>query len=290
MATTSPDNIYYPISTTQIAPLETQFSTLATSVQTAFNAHKQITVATAAALGALTLATYPNYVAYVSGNGSLWYNTGTKWQLANEPVVASSAARDALYSGLATVTQGDIVFRNDTGWTETYYGLYNVSTNPGGVSVAGWYPVAGNLPKAMVRRSTTAVTLSNAWTDRSATANWTEYFRQNVIAYNNGWTVPVSGFYQLDVRIQAADFVGFAVAPTTAPTSQTSTGIVLSAIGGGVAFSTGSANGTSTARLTAGDVLKIGIVCNSSAAWHTTTTTLDGNHFGITYISPPFGA
>lgn len=37
MATTSPDNIYYPTSTTGVAPLETQFSTLAASVQTALN-------------------------------------------------------------------------------------------------------------------------------------------------------------------------------------------------------------------------------------------------------------
>ena len=147
MATTTPDSIYYPVSTDQIAPLETVFTSLATSVQTAFNAHKQITVATAAALNALPLATYPNYLAYVSGNGSLWYNTGTKWQLANEPVVASSAARDALYtvSGIATVTQGDQVFRNDLGYTETYYGLYNVSTNPGGRTPAGWYGAQRNM-------------------------------------------------------------------------------------------------------------------------------------------------
>lgn len=38
MATTSPDNIYYPTSSNQIAPLETVFSTLAASVQTALNA------------------------------------------------------------------------------------------------------------------------------------------------------------------------------------------------------------------------------------------------------------
>lgn len=37
MATTSPDNIYYPVSTDQVAPLATHFQTLATSTQTALN-------------------------------------------------------------------------------------------------------------------------------------------------------------------------------------------------------------------------------------------------------------
>lgn len=139
MATTTPDGIYYPISTTQIAPLETQFSTLATSVQTALTNKKQITVANAAALGALTLATYPNYTAYVSGNGTTWYNTGSKWELVNTPVVADATARDALYSGLATVSQGDTVFRNDLGCEQTYFAAYNASTNTGGRASAGWY-------------------------------------------------------------------------------------------------------------------------------------------------------
>lgn len=40
MATTSPDNIYYPTTATAVSPLATQFSTLAASVQTALNAIK----------------------------------------------------------------------------------------------------------------------------------------------------------------------------------------------------------------------------------------------------------
>lgn len=51
--------------------------------------------------------------------------------------VADQAARDALFP---SPTQGNDVWRNDKGYKETYYGLYNSSTNPGGRSVAGWYP------------------------------------------------------------------------------------------------------------------------------------------------------
>jgi hypothetical protein len=99
MATTSPDNIRYPVSTDQIAPLETHFANLANDVQTALT----------------TTST---------GGGVLIHK------------VASSAARDALYP---SPIQGQQVFRNDTGLMQTYYGLYNVSTNPGGRSTAGWY-------------------------------------------------------------------------------------------------------------------------------------------------------
>ena len=228
-----------------------------------------------------------------SYNGYVW--SGVAWEattpnavsLTGQVIVADAAARDVLYP---SPVQGNAVFRNDRGWAEQYYGLYNVSTNPGGVSVAGWYPVAGNLPKAQARRSTTAVTLSNLWVDRSATANWTEYFRVNVDAYNVGWVVPVTGFYEISVALAANDGLAAAVAPNTAPTGQASAGVVLSGIGGAPIFATGTFRGISKARLTAGDILKISIICNSAATWFTPSTTLDGNHFGLTYLSPPFGA
>lgn len=160
MATTSPDGIYYPTSTTQISPLETQFSTLATSVQTALTARKFMTVANASELDALSEATYSGYVVNVSGTGSTWYSNGTKWLLANVPVVAGSAARDALYTGSVTVNQGDTVFRNDLGYTETYYALYNVSTNPGGRPTAGWFrelaPTGSVLQVVSTTRNTTS--------------------------------------------------------------------------------------------------------------------------------------
>jgi hypothetical protein len=171
MATTSPDGIYYPISTTQIAPLETQFATLATSVQTALTARKFITVANATALDALSEATYSGYVVNVSSTGTAWYSNGTKWILANVPVVADATARNALYTGSVTVTQGDTVFRNDLGYEETYFALYNVSTNPGGRPAAGWFPEL--TPVGSVRQvvSTTRTTTSSsaaavgAWVD-----------------------------------------------------------------------------------------------------------------------------
>jgi hypothetical protein len=37
------------------------------------------------------------------------------------------------------------VYRTDLGVTQTYYGLFNASTNPGGRDVAGWYDTEKNV-------------------------------------------------------------------------------------------------------------------------------------------------
>lgn len=52
------------------------------------------------------------------------------------PVVANGTERDAKFMA---PTQGLQVWRDDLGAVETYYGLYNASTNPGGRDSAGWY-------------------------------------------------------------------------------------------------------------------------------------------------------
>lgn len=50
--------------------------------------------------------------------------------------VGTSAARDIVFP---SPVQGDMVWRDDLGVIETYYGLYNSTTNPGGRDSAGWY-------------------------------------------------------------------------------------------------------------------------------------------------------
>lgn len=57
--------------------------------------------------------------------------------------VNSQAERDLLYP---TPVQGNSVFRNDLGFIQTYYGAYDVSTNPGGMPTgAGWYNTQKNM-------------------------------------------------------------------------------------------------------------------------------------------------
>ena len=40
--------------------------------------------------------------------------------------------------------QGNQFWRNDKGRMETYFGLYNLTSNPGGKTTAGWYQTSGN--------------------------------------------------------------------------------------------------------------------------------------------------
>jgi hypothetical protein len=54
---------------------------------------------------------------------------------ANPESVANVNDRDAKFP---SPVQGTTVWRNDLGALQTYYGLYNVSTNPGGRTAAGW--------------------------------------------------------------------------------------------------------------------------------------------------------
>jgi hypothetical protein len=68
-------------------------------------------------------------------------------------------------TALPVPSQGMTSWLNDTGVMETYYELYNVSTNPGGREVAGWYGTSrttGLLPVAPT---------SVAFAGTSATAN-----------------------------------------------------------------------------------------------------------------------
>lgn len=69
-------------------------------------------------------------------------------------VVANAAARDAQFP---SPVQGNRAFLSDLGLEQTYYGLYNASTNPGGRPAAGWYASQRNVGLVPV----TATSVSN---------------------------------------------------------------------------------------------------------------------------------
>lgn len=94
------------------------------------------------------------YLYYTDANSSQWVAATS--DPINIGVVASQAERDAQYP---TPAQGMSVYRTDLGVTQRYYGLFNVSTNPGGRDTAGWYNTeksVGLVP--IVPTSVTAVT------------------------------------------------------------------------------------------------------------------------------------
>jgi hypothetical protein len=80
------------------------------------------------------------YLYYVDANSAQWVAATS--DPVNIGVVANQSDRDAQYP---TPGQGMTVFRLDLGYSETYYGLYNVSTNPGGRTPAGWYREKGQI-------------------------------------------------------------------------------------------------------------------------------------------------
>lgn len=74
------------------------------------------------------------------------------------PVVANQGERDAKFM---IPTQGLQVWRDDLGAVETYFGLYNASTNPGGRDTAGWY--SNNRSGGLIPvRATTATIVSGS--------------------------------------------------------------------------------------------------------------------------------
>tara|TARA_R110000782_G_scaffold72294_3_gene144827 strand:- start:3066 stop:4112 length:1047 start_codon:yes stop_codon:yes gene_type:complete len=115
------------------------------------------------------------------------------------PKVANAYERDAKF---ISPDQGLQVWRNDLGVTETYYELYNSSTNPGGLNPSGWYPSgAGNVLQTIFGTSTNQVSNSSTnFVDTTLSATITPQRKSSRIlilisqqAYvgganaNNGW-------------------------------------------------------------------------------------------------------
>jgi hypothetical protein len=92
------------------------------------------------------------YLYYVDANSAQWVAATS--DPVNIGVVASQSERDAQYP---TPGQGMSVYRTDLGYRENYYGLYNVSTNPGGKTPAGWYREGGQVLQVVSGVSQTGI-------------------------------------------------------------------------------------------------------------------------------------
>jgi hypothetical protein len=115
------------------------------------------------------------------------------------PPVADATARDALFP---SPVQGNSVYRLDKGWMERYYALYNSTTNPGGASTAGWYPVSGRMPYATARGTATLSATNNAWSIGSVgfTAGGFEHGGFTSSGASNYYlNVPYPGLYDIQV-------------------------------------------------------------------------------------------
>jgi hypothetical protein len=119
------------------------------------------------------------------------------------PVVATAAERDAKFMA---PTQGLQVWRNDLGVAETWYDLYNVSTNPGGRSAAGYYqePIGRVLQVVYGTTTTEITTTTGTPTDTGLTATITPKYANSrilVIIEQVCQPVSISNGYTAGVRI-----------------------------------------------------------------------------------------
>jgi len=112
-------------------------------------------------------------------DGVAWNSaTANTISLTGQVIVADAAARDVLYP---SPVQGNAVFRNDLGVEETYYGLYNASTNPGGRDTAGWYS-AGKILQVVEASSVAAISNSTtSYVDSGLAATITPKFATSKI-------------------------------------------------------------------------------------------------------------
>jgi hypothetical protein len=136
-----------------------------------------------------------------SYNGYVW--SGVAWEattpnavsLTGQVIVADAAARNVLYP---SPVQGNAVFRNDLGVEETYYGLYNSSTNVGGATPAGWYPMSRLLFAASATRSLVSGT---SYTAGAAGFTYTKELDplgwQNPSVNPERITPQIAGFYRI---------------------------------------------------------------------------------------------
>ena len=153
---------------------------------------------TAAARTARFASPTEGMVSYLNDTNFLQVRDENGWHsVSGVQAVADATVRDAL---IPSPNQGDKVFRNDKGYEEQYFALYNASTNIGGATPAGWYPVAGTVPTCqVVKNSTTFTSTSGVWFQLSNTAHWTaiENDPTNVIFYNGNFTANITGWYEI---------------------------------------------------------------------------------------------
>lgn len=239
-ANTSPDNITYPVSTDQIAPLETVFATLATSVQLALTAQAK-------------------------------YFIGT---------VATQAARDAIFPN---AVQGNRIHRSDLGYTEAYYGLYNVTTNPSGATPAGWYPIDGAMPMAIAKRSASGATFSHlVYNDATTNAFWTTQSLYGGFTVNNGFVVPVSGVYRLNATIHTTGSAGDLLAGFYTGALPSSVGGMRGGTVSGTIQTNNLANIHLVDKFTAGEIIKISTLTTAATA----TWAANSGSFSAEFVAP----
>jgi hypothetical protein len=134
------------------------------------------------------------YLYYTDANSSQWVAATS--DPVNIGVVANQSDRDAQYP---TPGQGMRVWRTDLGAEEAYYGLYNVSTNPGGRTPAGWYqePVGRTLQMVSQSFNVQFVSTTGAFVDTGFSLSITPKSATSKLVITYAYTFTCSGSGQV---------------------------------------------------------------------------------------------
>jgi hypothetical protein len=186
-----------------------------------------------------------------------------------------SASERAAWDASGYSTDGQTWF--DTGTSETL------------LRVGGTWKVLAGPYSASMRRSTTATSVNNLTLNQDLSLNtyWTQNWRESgIAAYNNGWTIPIAGEWQVDF---GAKFASAGDIVITVNKSSIASFADVSAYASAPTGTSGAAliQGSKRMSLAAADVVRIfGAGVAASVAWDAAASSTQLSWFGIRYLGP----
>lgn len=204
--------------------------------------------------------------------------------------VMKFASATARTSALASPTQGMVSFLSDSNSFWQYYEVYNSATNPGGASVAGWYPQENTVLFAGKRSNTGLSLANNAYTVISfntfacagSTSNTTT-IQTNSATAPSTFVVRQAGWYELSISAYGGDFASTAGTQRNAAFNRNSATATTNQLGGDSTtnLTSGWLYPTTNVLLAAGDTIRFYLYQDSGGA-----TTNNNTNATITYLKP----
>ena len=208
-----------------------------------------------------------------------------------DQAVLRFASATARTSALASPNQGMVSHLTDSNTMWQYYEVYNSGTNPGGASVAGWYPLEGTVLFAG-KRNNTGLSLTNAaytvvsfntFSCAGSTSNTTT-IQINSATIPSTFTVRQAGWYSIGAFCSLSAFSSTAGTQRNMAVNRNSTTATLNAIIN--VFSTNPSGGTpltttTPVLLAAGDVVRFFLYQDSGGA-----ITNNDTNASIIYLRP----
>lgn len=207
-----------------------------------------------------------------------------------DQAVLRFASATARTSALASPNQGMISHLTDSNTFWQYMEVYNASTNVGGASVAGWYPLDGTTLFAG-KRSNASLSLTNAaytnvtfntFSATGGTSNTTTVQLNSATAPGT-FTVRQNGWYELSMAVYAGDFSSLAGTQRNAVFNRNSATASTNTLGGDVTtnLSSGWLLPQANVLLATGDVIRFWVYQDSGGA-----ATNSNMNASIRYLRP----